>query len=155
MTLAATLRSGLACAVLLVLTGCAGTGIRGQPPFVTVNNLRMTEPDIELDLGFRNVNSIALDLTGISFSMLVDRNLLVSYNAASQVSISANGTENLRFEMPADEPGLAALRSLATGEIQSLAYIVEGEISAQEESRLKFRREGFLYPVPGRPGQFR
>ena len=77
------------------------------------------------------------------------------YNAASGVTISASGTENLRFSLATNAESLALLAGLESGETASLAFLLEGEITTSEEAKFKIRREGFLYPVPGRPGQFR
>lgn len=155
MTLSRTPRIALLVALSLSIGACAGKGIRGHEPFVTLNNLRMQGAEIELDLGLRNVNSLPINLARIEFSLDVDDTSLAVYNAASMASISANGTENLRFNVPATAAGRAKLESLDEGDINNLSYVLEGRISDQEGIYMDLRREGYLYRVPGRPGQFR
>lgn len=146
-------------ATLLVMAvslgACASKGLRGHEPFVTLNNLRLQGAEIEIDLGLRNVNSLPINLTRIEFSFDVEDTNLAVYNAASQASISANGTENLRFNIPATAAGRAKLESLDQGEVNNISYLLEGQISDQEGISMNLRREGYLYRVPGRPGQFR
>ncbi|NNL94182.1 MAG: hypothetical protein HKO64_01035 [Xanthomonadales bacterium] len=139
----------------LLLSACAGKGLRGHEPFVTLNNLSLEGQEIELDLGLRNVNALPIKLAQIEFSLNVNETPLAVYSAASQASISANGTENLRFRIPSTEDGRAALESLDQGQINNISYLLEGEITDQEGIKMNLFRDGYLYRVPGRPGRFR
>jgi len=142
-----------ACALLLA--ACAGPGIRGEPPFVQVNGLRLAERDLTLDLGLRNVNAEPLQIEHIEFSVTLEETSLARYNAASRASVIANGRENLRFELAASEEGAALLGELESGSRSDLRYRLEGVVTASESKPMRVQREGRLYPVPGRPGQFR
>lgn len=142
-------------AATLLITACAGKGMRGHEPFVTLNDLRLEGSEIELDLGLRNVNSLPIFLARIQFSLTLGDTSLAVYNAASNAEISANGTENLNFMIPATELGRSVLESLQQKEINNIEYFLEGEITDTEGVQMKIQRDGFLYRVPGRPGQFR
>lgn len=145
----------LALACALLLTSCASHGIRGEPPFVQVNGLKLRAQDLTLDLGMRNVNSEPLVLEHIEFSLSLEETTLAIYNAASGASVIANGRENLRFELVASEEGAALLGELEQGSRKDLEYRFEGVFSANEKQQLRVQRSGRIYPVPGRPGQFR
>ena len=139
----------------LALSACASHGVHGQAPFVQLNSLKLLEHTLALDLGVRNVNSEPFSIAHIDFSILVRDTPLAVYNAASRASLMANGSENLRFELAASPEGSALLRALQRGELASLEYALVGVFQLTENAELKFKHKGHLYPVPGRPGQFR
>ncbi len=139
----------------LVLSACASRGVHGQAPFVQVNGLRLHQHTLTLDLGVRNVNSEPFSISHIEFSILVRDTSLAVYNAASRASLIANGSENLRFDLTASPEGTALLTELQRGELESLNYELEGMFRVTDNAEMKFRHKGHLYPVPGRPGQFR
>lgn len=140
---------------LPVLNGCSSHAVRGIPPFVQINGLAVEPQGLTLDLGVRNANSLLLEIQRIEFSLALNEADIASYDAASKVTISANGTENLRFSLPADSTGSRLLSELESGDRQSLEYTLEGLFTVVEDGDMKFRRKGHIYPVPGRPGQFR
>lgn len=139
----------------LSLSACASKGVRGLEPFLTMNNLVLDGSEVVLDLGVRNVNSVPINMAHIEFSFDLGETGLAVYNAASNAQVFANGTENLRFRMPATEAGRARLTALQEGELKNIQFRLEGQITDLEGLQLKILREGYLYPVPGRPGQFR
>ena len=138
-----------------LLLSCASHGVRGQPPFVQINSLKLQGQTLALDLGLRNVNSEAIFVEHIEFSMLLDDVNLAIYNAASQASIIANGTENLRFELAASPEGITLLNDLEQGNLANIEYTLDGVLVVSDSARMKVKQEGHIYPVPGRPGQFR
>ena len=145
----------LAALAALLLGACVSAGIRGHAPFAEINALRLVDQSLELDLGLRNPNTVPLLLDNIEFSIrLLDTSLAV-YKAPSAASVLANGVENLRFQLSPSNDGLSLLHELESGERASLAYTLEGTIITEDGMRLDLDRKGHLYPVPGRPGQFR
>ncbi len=139
----------------LALSACASRGVRGQAPFVHVNSLSLLEHTLTLDLGVRNVNSEPFSIEHIEFSILVRDTPLTVYNAASDASLIANGSENLRFELAPSPEGSALLNALQRGEFGSLEYALEGVFRLSENAVMEFQHNGHFYRVPGRPGQFR
>ena len=144
---------GLLCVSLL--QSCASHGARGQPPFVQVNSLKLQGQVLALDLGLRNVNSEAIFVDHIEFSIMLNDVSLAIYNASSQASVIANGTENLRFELAASTEGATSLNELEQGKLTSLEYSLDGVLLVRDGAKMKVARKGHIYPVPGRPGQFR
>lgn len=144
----------LAC-LALCLGACASAGLRGHAPFTDINALRLDGRALELDLGLRNPNTVPIQIEHIRFSVRLEDTRLTEYQAPSNASVLANGVENLRFQLTATEDGAALLNDLQSGQRASLAYTLEGLITAAEKTELKLDRQGRLYPVPGRPGQFR
>jgi LEA14-like dessication related protein len=142
-------------ASFMALTACATPGIKGKPPFVQLNGLRLLEGLLHLDLGVRNVNSEPIFLEQIEFSVTVADASLAIYKAPSMASISANGLENFRFELSPTIEGINLLSELENGEHPSLDYSLEGVMVVEEGKEMKVQRKGHIYPVPGRAGHFR
>lgn len=140
---------------VLTLVSCASPGIRGKAPFVQLNGLHVDNDLITVDLGVRNVNTEAILLQQIEFSISLDQTTLAIYKAPSQAGISANGTENFRFELSPSPEGLALLDDLQNGNRPNLVYSLEGMLVVQEEDELPILGKGRIFPVPGRPGHFR
>ncbi|MDX1459427.1 MAG: LEA type 2 family protein [Xanthomonadales bacterium] len=155
MTRPAAITTLIAALLCFFLSGCAGSRLIDQPPFITLNNLHVEDEQVILDLGIRNVSPVELELQSIEFALSLDDTSLAVYNASSAAVISASGTENLRFEIPASRDGLDLLEALGSGARNNLAYRVEGEITVQDDLPLEISRNGYLYRVPGRPGHFR
>lgn len=139
----------------LALASCAAPGIHGKAPFVQLNGLRIDNELVSLDLGVRNVNTDAMLLQQVEFSVLLDETTLAIYKAPSQASITANGIENFRFELSPSPEGMALLNDLQNGDRPNLVYALEGMLIVQEEEELTIMGRGRIFPVPGRPGHFR
>ena len=41
------------------------------------------------------------------------------------------------------------------GDVPNLPFRLEGRVHTEEDGFLRFKHKGHLYPVPGKPGQFR
>jgi hypothetical protein len=139
----------------LSLFSCASPGVRGQPPFIQVNGLKVVGELINLDLGLRNVNTEILLIDQIEFSISLNEVSLAIYNAPSQANVIANGTEKLSFELNPSTEGLALLNELQNDDHPNLEYLIEGVLTITENGEMKIKRKGNIYKVPGRPGQFR
>ena len=139
----------------LSLLSCANPGVRGQPPFIQVNGLKVEGELITLDLGLRNVNTELLLIDRIEFSISLNEVSLAIYNAPSQANVIANGTENLSFELNPSTEGLALLNELQNDDRPNLEYLIEGVLTVTENGKMKIKRKGNIYRVPGRPDQFR
>jgi len=145
----------LVVAVVTLTTACGSKIIRGAAPIVRITELSHTGTTINLQLSMRNLNGIALDVQTIDFSLSVEDRELFSYKGPATTNIVANGTETWIVELEESPSGKQLLDQLQAGEIVSLPYALKGSISAVDEGKLRFTREGHLYPVPGRPGHFR
>ena len=145
----------LAFAFTTLLSACASHGVRGQAPFVQVNGLKLDAQTVSLDLGIRNVNSEPIYIQHIEFSIKLNDINLAVYDVTSQANVIANGTENLRFELSASPDGVALLNDLQGGKLANLEYKFDGVFLVTENAKMPVKRRGRIFPVPGRPGQFR
>ena len=96
-----------------------------------------------------------MDIDGIEIQVQVEDAVLTRYNSDFKLKISANGTEEILVEQLPDEFTQQLLASLQSGEVSSLPFQLEGKVNTLLDGTLQFRNKGHLYPVPGRPGQFR
>jgi len=141
---------------LCVLAACGADGVRGESPFAQVTGWRLANQGLELDLRLRNVNDEALEMTTLNLSVRLGEGVpLFTIAGPRTLDIPPGGFETLHLTPATDADGLALLRALAAGETASLAYRLDGTVSTRESGDLPIEREGFIYPVPGRPGEFR
>lgn len=147
----------LAVAFVLVsgLTACGAKAVRGESPFLKINALRLDQDTVHVDLGLRNINDEPLEIDNIDFVLTSRDTVIADFNAPRRASVIANGSETLRFDLPASRAGAGLLNGLQDGDIESLPYLVEGSIRTVEGKNLDLKGRGHIYPVPGRPGQFR
>ncbi len=139
----------------LSLGGCGGRMVRGESPYVGIQSISLDGQRVELRLRLRNINDVAIQVARIRFTLQLEETELANFDEARNASVIANGLETLRFELDASADALALFESLEGGEVPNLSYAVEGSISTTDEGPLSFSGEGRIYPVPGRPGQFR
>ena len=142
-------------AAALLTAACGNRLVRGESPFVTVDSVSAAGTALELRLRVRNVNEVPIDVRRVRFVLKLEETPLARFEGPSRASVIANGVETLSFELTASDAGRGMLESLTAGGVANLRYDLEGEIQAVEGEILDFTGEGRIYPVPGRPGQFR
>jgi hypothetical protein len=142
-------------AMLAALTACGAKIIRGEAPFVKINALMLDAGTVRLDLGMRNINDVPLQIESVDFQLGLEGTRLTGHAGVRRASVIANGRETLRFELPASAGGADLLGRLERGDFDSLPYALEGTLRDVAGKELEFEGKGHLYPVPGRPGQFR
>ena len=140
---------------LLICMSCGPSIIRGQPPFISIAGLSLEGQQLSADFNIHNQNGEPMDIDGIEIQVQVEEAVLTRYNSDFKLSIGANGTEEILVEQLPDEFTQQLLTSLQSGEISSLPFHLEGKVNTLLDGTLQFRNKGHLYPVPGRPGQFR
>ena len=74
---------------------------------------------------------------------------------ALDLPIDANSSERVTDRSQPDDSALDPLRSLESGDTDSLPFSLEGRVHTLDDGYLRFEQKGHLYRVPGRPGQFR
>jgi len=149
------LRAGIVLISLsLVLAGCGGL-VRGQPPLVGVSSLEVGGQAIRTRIDVHNPNGVDMHVDVIEMSMTLGDSDLGRHSARPGVSIHPNGTEDIDFDFPASEGARRQLAELESGRINSIAYSVTGQVRDSGGASEKFSQQGYLYPVPGRPGHFR
>jgi outer membrane lipoprotein-sorting protein len=141
--------------VAVLASGCGTKIIKGATPMVRMNELSHQDGNITLELSMRNLNGVELDIQTIDFSLSVSDDELFSYKGPAETNIVANGTETWTVQVEESESSRELLNTLQNGEVKSLPYSLKGSIFSQEDGDLRFEHEGHIYPLPGRPGQFR
>ena len=150
------LRALFAALLLLpLLPACSSSGVKGEAPFVQVLAWQLQGDKLQVSLRLRNVNDEKLTVKGLTFTVLLEETLLARYQASQDMVVPATGAETLELSLAPTADGLALLNSLQSGQQSSLPYNLEGTISAAGLGELRFNRAGRIFPVPGRPGQFR
>ena len=149
----------LAAAVLLVLllalTACGGSAVRGEAPFAQVTSWRLEGEQLEMLLRLRNVNDAELAVEAVDLTVQLDGEPLLSLRQEVDVTIPATGFESLRLSGPVSTAGAGQLARLEAGEFASLPFLIDGRLETTGDGALDLRREGRIYPMPGRPGEFR
>ncbi|NRB72344.1 MAG: hypothetical protein HRU51_10570 [Xanthomonadales bacterium] len=111
---------------------------------------------LSVELRLRNVNDEALGIDGLALRiMLPDNGVLTSQSSDLKVSLPAGGSERLTLDLTANSPALEQFVALESGAISSLSYELTGQLLRSGKRAMTLNREGFIYPVPGRSGQFR
>ena len=102
-----------------------------------------------------NQNGELMEINGVEIRVQLDNTELTRYNENYNLTIGANSTEDVTVEQLPDASTQKLLTALENGELISLPFDLEGRVNTVADGYLKFRNKGHLYPVPGRPGQFR
>lgn len=146
-------------AVLLLagmLSACSSDAVRGEAPFAEASGWRIEGRNLEIDLRLRNVNDDPMRVTGIAFEVELDEDVpLFRHRGDTDVEIPPGGFESLTIRGEATMEGTALLESLSEQARGDLAYVLEGTVTTADSGDLPIRREGRIYRVPGRPGEFR
>lgn len=137
------------------LSACGSKLVRNQPPLAQITSWTIAGTVLKADLNLRNVNEEELPLHGVQLTVRLEGTQLVSHQQSLDDSIAASGFESVQLDMSPTEAGLDELKALEQGEHSSLPYTMEGHVVTSGGRQLHFKREGHIYPMPGRPGRFR
>lgn len=151
--------------VMLLSTAC-GSGareIRGELPLVRFEGLELTEREVRLAIGLRNLNDRALDLRDLKVRFTVEDQLLIDTSANVNIDISARGREVVRLSARGQAEGLNLLAErfestpgLSTdATARNAAFRMELTLIDADGGESELSAGGFLHPVPDRSGQFR
>ena len=141
--------------IILVCTACGQSIIKGRPPFISISELSLQDDRLSVDFNISNPNGETMNIDGIEIAVRVEKAELTRYNEDFKLTVGANSTEVIEVEQFPDAFVQDLLVSLKDGEIPSLPFRLEGRVHTEESGYLLFKHKGHLYPVPGRPGQFR
>ena len=148
------LLTGLAMAILLA--GCSSGQVRGEAPFAQVMNWSIEGQNLTASLRLRNVNDEPLAVNALALRVVLqEQEVLIDHRQAVDLDIPAGGFERVELQLDATPGGTALLQALEEKTLNSLPYRLDGNVESPDEGVLEFSREGFIYTVPGRPGQFR
>ncbi|MEE4174983.1 MAG: LEA type 2 family protein [Xanthomonadales bacterium] len=139
-----------------VLPACSGDAVRDESPFAEVSGWRIEGRDLSIDLRLRNVNVEPMRVAGLDLAVRLDDGVsLFRHRETPGVEIAPGGFETLTVRTEATAAGTALLEALAGRERPNLPYVLEGTVTTEKSGALPIRREGRIYTVPGRPGEFR
>ena len=141
--------------IILACTACGPTIIKGRPPFISISELSLQGERLSVNFNISNPNGEAMNIDGIEITVRVEEAELTRYNEDFKLTVGANSTEVIEVEQFPDAFVQDLLVSLKDGEVPSLPFRLEGRVHTEEDGSLLFKHKGYLYPVPGRPGQFR
>ena len=142
-------------ATSLVACGGGPRLLKGEPPQVSINSLTRVNSNLQIELRLHNINHVPMDVSRISLTLTLDDYPLRVEENLPALHLDASTTEMARFTVPLPAEVDRQLADVESGARASLSHELSGVITERDGKDLRFRREGHLYPVPGRPGQFR
>ena len=110
---------------------------------------------LRAEFGFSNQNGVPMTISATELAVTVRGTDLLRHAETLDLPIDANSAEDVRVEQPVDPFVRTLLVSLDSGELTSLPFDLAGSVQTAEDGTLRFEYTGYLYPVPGRPGQYR
>jgi LEA14-like dessication related protein len=144
--------------LLLIAACCISCGpqvIKGRAPFVSISGMSLAESNLAVAFDIRNQNAIPMTVEAVDITVTTDGIELARANRTYDLIIGANSAERVLVEKPTDQQRQALLNSLESGEVRSLPFDLKGRVRTVEDGYLTFEQKGYLYTVPGKPGDFR
>jgi hypothetical protein len=144
--------------LLLLISLCAACGphkVKGKAPVVSISSMTLQDGTLAASFNIRNINDVPLDIEQIQITIRVQEAELTRHVESMALSIDPNTTEEIAVNKLPDEFARDVLASLENHDVENLPFFLEGEMLTQQDGKVLFRYEGYLYPVPGRPGQYR
>lgn len=145
----------LAAAAALAVVSCGPKVIEGRPPFVSISAMNLDGGELVTRFDVANNNGVAMNIDAAEIKVSVRDSELTRYESREKLLIGANSTEAVTARLEPDDFTLTLLKSLDGGQLDSLSISIAGRVHTLEDDYLRFEQEGYLYRVPGRPGQFR
>ncbi|MDH3922974.1 MAG: LEA type 2 family protein [Xanthomonadales bacterium] len=145
----------LLAAAVVFLVSCGPNIIKGRPPFISISSMSLIDDRLAADFDIRNQNGVPMNISMIDITVTVNGVQLTRENREFELLIGANSVEEVNVEELPDEFSRNLLESLASKEVKSLPFDLEGRVRTVEDGYLSFAHKGHLYPVPGKPGYFR
>jgi hypothetical protein len=144
-------------AVLIAATSaaCGPQVIEGRPPFIGISAMQLVGETLSASFRISNENGVPMDIEAIDIEVTVNDVVLARENKAFKLAIDANSAEEIHVD---ELPGPATrelLLSLENREVASLPFSLQGNVRTLADGVLRFEQKGHLYPVPGKPGEFR
>ena len=140
---------------MLVVAACGPNVIRGRPPLVSLSGLSLAGDRLNAEVRFANQNGVPMTISATDLAISVRNTDLLRHAQPLDLPIDANSAEDLRVEQVVDPFVRTLLVALDSGELASLPFDLAGSVQTAEDGMLRFEYTGYLYPVPGRSGQYR
>lgn len=120
---------------LLGAAGCAGLGVRPDPPQVTLIGLQLVEMGLfeqhyRLRLRLRNPNDFPLAVAGMQYALTVDEQPFATGVSDQRIDVKPYGTVVMEVDVFSSLSSvLAQLRRLEQGGLERLQYRLSGKVS--------------------------
>jgi LEA14-like dessication related protein len=144
---------------LLLLAGCAGLGVRSEPPRVTLVNLEpvsvtLWEQKYRIQLRVQNPNPEPLAIRGMHYSLELNGEDFLDGVSGQTVVVPAFSDQIIESDGVTSLFGyLRQIQALQQGRLESLSYRVSGRISLQDGFiGLPFDYAGELLALPAAQG---
>ncbi len=141
--------------LIILCTACGPRQVKGKAPVVSIATLTVADEKLSASFNIRNINDVAMDVEQIDITIRISDVQLTRHVSAVALSIDPNTTEDIVVEKVPEEFEQKLLDKLESGDTGNLPFFLEGNIRTTQDGNVPFRYEGYLYPVPGRPGQYR
>jgi len=140
---------------LVLCSACAPNKIKGNPPFVSIASITMTDQALVAGFDVRNINEVEMAIDSVDITISARGSEFSRYSGPYSLNIDPNTTETITLDKLPGDNARAQLTDLQSGKIASLPFTLQGRVHTAEDGYLDFKHEGYLYTVPGKPGQFR
>ena len=140
---------------MLAGVGCSPKLIKGRPPFVSISDMRLDGDTLKTEFDISNQNEVTMTIESLDIVVKINTTELARYNSTEMLEITANGTEEVLVADSPDDFTRNLLTSLDDGLLNSLSFDLNATVMTLEDGRLLSEHKSYLYPVPGRPGQYR
>jgi len=150
--------TGTLCGLILCLLLCTACGphkVKGEPPFVSISSMTAKQDSLFARFDIRNINDVDMTIDAIDITIRARDSEFTRHNSALKLTLDPNATEEVAVNNMPDEIARPLLTDLEGGTISSLPFSLQGRVHTLEDGYLSFEHEGHLYPIPGKPGQFR
>ncbi len=144
--------------LLLLFILCAACGpnqVKGKAAVVSIASMSVDGEQFSATFNFRNINDVPMDIEQININIHIGDVELTRHVDSLALSIDPNTTEDVVVNKLPDEFSRELLAELESGNVKSLPFFLEGRLKTTQDGNVPFKYEGFLYPVPGKPGQYR
>ena len=145
----------LAIAALATIVSCGPQVIEGRPPFISISSMSLEGETLSAEFTLSNQNGVPMTVSRIDIKVTVNEVELTSYDSPLDLTIDANSAEDVVVDKRPDDFTRSLLNSLESGDLNSLPFDLEGRVLTAEDGYLSFEQTGYLYPVPGKPNQYR
>lgn len=145
----------LGLALVAAASGCGPVEVRSAPPGTELDGLAVDGETLVLRVIIDNRNDVPMTIAGSRLGLTLDSIELEGRDWPLDVQIGPRGREAIDLQMPASGAALGLLGELDAGGRASLRYRLEGQLQIVDSRDIRVRRDGFLHPVPGRPGRYR
>jgi LEA14-like dessication related protein len=142
-------------ALAALLSACGPKQVKGKAPVVSIASLTVSQEQMGASFNIRNINDVAMDIEQIEITIRIEDVELTRHVAAMALSIDPNTTEEVAVQKLPEEFARELLDNLESGDVGNLPFFLEGRMQTSQDGNVPFRYEGYLYPVPGRPGHYR